>query len=95
MYVHLVSMLRDRALLPVIIFSFSKKKCEAYADALTHLDLTTSGAQKSDIKVFCDRSLQRLKGTDRELPQVMRMKELLARGIAVHHSGLLPILKEV
>ena len=27
--------------------------------------------------------------------QVKRMRDLLSRGIAVHHSGILPILKEV
>ena len=27
--------------------------------------------------------------------QVLRLKELLARGIGVHHSGILPIMKEV
>ena len=27
--------------------------------------------------------------------QVQRMKEMLKRGIGVHHSGLLPIIKEM
>ena len=33
------------------------------------LDLTTAG-EKSEIQVFCEKALARLKGTDRELPQV-------------------------
>ncbi len=33
------------------------------------LDLTTA-AEKSEIHLFCDKALARLKGTDRELPQV-------------------------
>ena len=32
---------------------------------------------------------------DRKLPQIRRMKDLLSRGIGVHHGGLLPIVKEV
>ena len=32
---------------------------------------------------------------DRELPQIKRTKDLLLRGIGVHHGGLLPIVKEV
>lgn len=32
---------------------------------------------------------------DSELPQVLRIKDLLRRGIAVHHGGLLPIIKEM
>lgn len=32
---------------------------------------------------------------DRNLPQIGRMRSLLSRGIGVHHSGLLPIVKEL
>ncbi len=34
-------------------------------------------------------------GSDRKLPQIGRMRDLLSRGIGVHHGGLLPIVKEV
>ncbi|CAJ0639178.1 5695_t:CDS:10 [Entrophospora sp. SA101] len=33
--------------------------------------------------------------TDKELPQILRMRDLLSRGIAVHHGGLLPVIKEM
>lgn len=33
------------------------------------LDMTTA-AEKSEIHLFCDKALARLKGSDRELPQV-------------------------
>ncbi|KAJ3283372.1 hypothetical protein HK104_010409 [Borealophlyctis nickersoniae] len=95
MYIHMLGLLRKKNLLPVIIFTFSKRKCEDFADALVNVDLTSGGAEKSEIHVFIERSLARLKGTDRELPQVLRMRELLSRGIAVHHGGLLPIIKEM
>ena len=36
-----------------------------------------------------------LKEEDRELTFVKEMKAMLETGIAVHHSGLLPILKEI
>ncbi len=32
---------------------------------------------------------------DRELPQLIKLKDLLIRGIAVHHGDLLPLAKEV
>ena len=32
---------------------------------------------------------------DKELPQIVHILPLLKRGIGIHHSGLLPILKEV
>ncbi|KAJ3392195.1 hypothetical protein HDU84_004687 [Entophlyctis sp. JEL0112] len=95
MYINIISLLKKRGLLPVIVFSFSKKKCEEYANALVNMDLTTGAGQKSEIHVFIEKSLARLKGTDRQLPQVLRVRELLSRGIAVHHGGLLPIIKEI
>jgi len=42
-----------------------------------------------------EKSLARLKPEDRNLPQIRRLRELLGRGIAVHHGGMLPIVKEV
>lgn len=44
---------------------------------------------------FFARAVSRLSGTDRQLPQVLRLRQMLIRGIGVHHGGLLPILKEV
>lgn len=34
-------------------------------------------------------------GSDKQLPQIKRIRDLLTRGIGVHHGGLLPIVKEV
>ncbi|KAI9494833.1 NUC185 domain-containing protein [Zychaea mexicana] len=94
LFVHLIGLLQKKQLLPVVIFTFSKKRCEEYASSLSKTDLCTS-LEKSEIHVFIERSLVRLRGTDKELPQILRMRELLSRGIAVHHGGLLPIIKEI
>lgn len=93
-WVHLVQHLRKQNLLPACIFVFSKKRCEENADALTNQDFCTA-AEKSAIHMIIERSIARLKPDDRILPQIRRLRELLARGIAVHHGGLLPIVKEV
>eukprot|EP00035_Acanthoeca_spectabilis_P008573 m.155667 g.155667 ORF g.155667 m.155667 type:complete len:1346 (+) comp14415_c0_seq3:153-4190(+) len=94
LYVSLVSMLERMELQPCVIFTFSKKRCESNADALSSLDLMTA-KQKSEIHVFIQASVNRLSGSDRRLPQVLRLAEMLKRGIGVHHGGLLPILKEM
>ncbi|KAI8971231.1 NUC185 domain-containing protein [Pilobolus umbonatus] len=94
LFVHLIGMLREKSLLPVVVFTFSKKQCENYATGLSKTDLCTS-LEKSEIHVFIERSLVRLRGTDKQLPQILRMRDLLSRGIAVHHGGLLPIIKEM
>lgn len=94
LWVHLVQFLKKGNLLPSCIFVFSKKRCEENADALTNQDFTTA-QEKSHIHMIVEKSLARLKPDDRLLPQIVRMRELLARGIAVHHGGLLPIVKEL
>ncbi|WIA30222.1 hypothetical protein OEZ86_000313 [Tetradesmus obliquus] len=89
----LIQLLRKRDLLPVAFFTFSKKRCDAAADACSALDLTTS-AEKHTVHVFVQQVLSRLREGDRELPQIMRLRDLMRRGVAVHHAGLLPIMKE-
>lgn len=93
-WVHLVSHLRQEDLLPGCIFVFSKKRCEENADSLTNQDFNNA-TEKSLTHMFIEKSLTRLKPEDRTLPQILRLRELLGRGIAVHHGGLLPIMKEV
>lgn len=89
----LVLYLRKNTLLPAVIFVFSKKRCEEYADTLRGIDFCTS-KEKSEIHMFIDRAVSRLKKEDRELPQILKIRDMLSRGIAVHHGGLLPIVKE-
>lgn len=93
-WLSLIEMLRKKEKLPVVAFTFSRKRCDDNADQLSSLDLTTS-SEKSLIHVFIQKSVARLKGPDRNLPQVARIQELLKRGIGVHHSGVLPIIKEM
>ena len=93
-WVHLVQHLRKESLLPACIFVFSKKRCEENADSLSNQDFCTA-AERSAIHMTIEKSIARLKPDDRVLPQIRRLRELLSRGIAVHHGGLLPIVKEI
>lgn len=54
----------------VVIFCFSKNRVDKSADNMTGTDLTSS-SEKSEIGVFCDKAFSRLKGSDRNLPQVL------------------------
>ncbi|EIN14380.1 antiviral helicase [Punctularia strigosozonata HHB-11173 SS5] len=94
LYVHLLGHLKKKGLLPVVVFTFSKKRCEENAATLTNADLCTA-VEKSEVHIAIEKALSRLKGSDRKLPQIARMRDLLSRGIGVHHGGLLPIVKEV
>ncbi|CAD6975638.1 unnamed protein product, partial [Tilletia controversa] len=93
-WVHLIGLLRKKELLPVVTFVFSKKRCEEYAGSMPNTDLCTA-REKGEVHIVIEKSLTRLKGSDKKLPQILRMRELLSRGIGVHHGGLLPIVKEV
>ncbi|XP_051949241.1 helicase SKI2W [Xyrauchen texanus] len=90
----LLNYLSQRQQTPVVAFTFSRTRCDENARSLTSLDLTSS-VEKSEIHSFLQKSLSRLRGGDRQLPQILLMRDLLKRGIGVHHSGILPILKEV
>ncbi|CEQ40490.1 SPOSA6832_02128 [Sporobolomyces salmonicolor] len=105
LWIHLVGLLKKKELLPVVVFTFSKKRCEEYAASMPNTDLCTA-AEKSEVHITLERSLTRLKervlmvldaaaGSDKDLPQIMNMRSLLSRGIGVHHGGLLPIIVEL
>ncbi|OQR98841.1 DEAD/DEAH box RNA helicase [Achlya hypogyna] len=90
----LVRLLQEKQLLPVVVFAFSKRLCEESAHRLAGMDLSSS-SERSEIHLFCQASISRLQGLDQHLPQVLQVREMLLRGIGVHHGGLLPILKEM
>lgn len=90
----LIEYLLDENQLPVVIFTLSRKRCDNNAEALEKQDLTTE-SEKHRIRTFFKKCIQRLKEEDRQLPQVRTMERLLMKGIGIHHSGILPILKEI
>ncbi len=89
----IVKMVMEKNFAPVIIFSFSKKECEAYAMQMAKLDFNTLDEKKLVDEVF-NNAMEVLSEEDRQLPQVENVLPLLRRGIGIHHGGLLPILKE-
>ncbi|KAF5092109.1 hypothetical protein D0Z03_003045, partial [Geotrichum reessii] len=79
---------------PVIVFSFSKRDCESLALKISKLNFNSSEESDMVSKVF-KNAISQLSEADRQLPQIDNILPLLKRGIGIHHSGLLPILKEV
>ncbi|KAI9364963.1 rRNA-processing arch domain-containing protein [Zopfochytrium polystomum] len=90
----LIKMLMMRNYHPVIVFSFSKRECEKNALQLSKLDFNDQTEKEMISSVF-QNAIQSLSEDDRSLPQIAHILPLLKRGIGIHHSGLLPILKEV
>ncbi|KAJ5569905.1 uncharacterized protein N7459_009335 [Penicillium hispanicum] len=89
----IVRMIMLKSYNPVIVFSFSKRECEACALQMIHLAFNDDSEKEMVSKVF-NSAIEMLSPEDRELPQITNLLPLLRRGIGVHHSGLLPILKE-
>lgn len=90
----MIDHLKKNDLLPVVSFTFSRQKCDNNAANLRHLDLLNI-IEKDHVKFFFNKSIRCLKEADRSIPQVIKMRDILCRGIGVHHSGILPIIKEI
>ncbi len=56
--------------LPIVAFTFSRKRCDDNANGLSALDLLPTSQKKSEVHVFLQKSIARLKGSDSKLPQV-------------------------
>jgi ATP-dependent RNA helicase DOB1 len=89
----IISLIKENSLDPAIIFSFSKKECEAGALALSKMDLTTE-EEKELIEKIYNQAISTISEEDQSLPQIQMMLPLLKKGIGIHHGGLLPIVKE-
>ena len=85
--------LQTRNLLPALFFVFSRKETERYADQLKDTLLDTT--EQSTVKHIISFHLHSYMKTLEHLPQYHQLLPLLQRGIAFHHSGLLPLLKEI
>jgi len=89
----IVKMIMMKNYNPVIVFSFSKRECENYALQMSQLAFNDD-SEKAMVKKVFESAIEMLSPEDRELPQIQHLLPLLRRGIGIHHSGLLPILKE-
>ena len=79
--------------LPALFFVFSRKGCEKYA-ALVERSLL-HGAEQASVKHLMDSYLSHHKADLVSLPQYHTLRDLMCKGVAFHHSGMLPVLKEV
>jgi superfamily II RNA helicase len=79
--------------LPALFFVFSRKECERLA-ALTEGSLLDS-SDAAAAEHIIDFHLSRHRSVLEKSPQYHQIRSLLVRGIAFHHSGLQPVLKEI
>lgn len=91
-HLDLVYELKQKDKLPCLFFVFSRKRCEELAEqSFRKFDFTTR-EQKEKIAEYISKTIP---PDLRRMESVQFMKRILPKGIAVHHAGILPILKEI
>jgi superfamily II RNA helicase len=88
-----IKYLQEKELMPCLFFVFSRKGCENLAHQVEGSLVDSSDAAK--IRHIWDFHLHKYNEILEHLPQAHQLKELAMRGIAFHHSGILPILREM
>ena len=90
---NLINFMKKKDMMQTIFFSFSRANCEKYAHSV-EIDLIDHYEQMEISGIF-DHYMRPYYKKYENVSQVIIVKDLLTKGIAFHHSGLLPILKEI
>lgn len=91
----LIPYLHDEKRLPCLFFCFSRKRCESnarYFSSLGELNFLDESKRELILKEF-DSLCRQFDIIDEK--KIEDFRELIQRGIAYHHAGMLPTLKEV
>ena len=88
----LINYLSEKDYLPCIYFSFSRKRCASLAYKLIHHNFLNDAEQEKIISLF-NSLIERFDLVHER--SALEMHDLISHGIAFHHAGMLPALKEV
>jgi len=94
---NLALFLRERDMLPAIAFVFSRKNVEACANELTIPLLEDDSKVGYIVRRECEQIVRKLPNYQEylNLPEYQELVGLLEKGIGIHHSGMIPILREI
>jgi len=89
--------LKDRDMLPAIGFVFSRKQVELCAHEITVPLLEDDSKVGYTVRRECEQIVRKLPNFQEylELPEYVDLVGLLEKGIGIHHSGMIPILREI
>ena len=87
-----IRLFESKQLLPALFFVFSRKDCEKYAQKIEGSLIDSSDA--AAVRHIIEFHLHRYPDVSSS-QQYFALKDLMMRGIAYHHSGLLPLMKEI
>lgn len=93
----LLLFLRDRTMLPAIFFVFSRKMVETCAQEITVPLLEDDSKVGYIVARECEQILRKLSNFHEymQMPEYRLVVSLLEKGIGIHHSGMIPILREM
>ena len=94
----LVSHLKSNGLLPALCFIFSRKQVEIAARDITISLHDDNGEMANTVEQECRRILMSKLPNYKEyldLPEYRNMVALLQKGVAIHHAGVLTVLREM
>ena len=87
----------NNKLYPATLFIFNIRKISEYSSLLLEKGNLNElpSSEKSRINNFFEKVINTIPKQEQNIKQIKYIKNLLQYGIGVHHSGLLPILKEI
>lgn len=89
----LIVLIKKQKKIPALYFCFNRKECEAKAGALQSIRLLTDEESERVLNQY-ELLIRRLQ-IDPDIATANEMRDLVERGIAYHHAGLLPAMKDV
>jgi superfamily II RNA helicase len=94
---NLTLFLREKEMLPAIAFVFSRKHVELCAREITTPLLEDDSKIPYIVRRECEQIVRKLPNFREylELPEYVELCSLLEKGIGIHHSGMIPILREI
>ena len=94
---HLVGYLKENEMLPAIVFVFSRKSVEQCAKDITTNLLEDDSKIPYIVRNECEQIIRRFSNYKEylELPEYNDLVSLLEKGIGIHHSGMIPVLREI
>ena len=89
--------LNNNNMLPAICFVFSRKGVEKLAQTINISLFDTESTIPSTIRNECEHILRKLSNHKEYilLPEFEMIMKLLVKGVAIHHSGIMPIYREM
>jgi len=93
----LAEKLKQDEMLPAIAFVFSRKNVEVCANEMTTNLLEDDSKVPYIVRRECEEIIRKFPNFKEylELPEYQQVVGLLEKGIGIHHSGMIPVLREI